>query len=331
MTASENFARSLVRSARTLDAPAAGAKERALEQLASAAATTATAAGAASGTAAVAAAPVKLGALAWAVAAGIALAGAGAYGVAHRTTAPQATSTATPVSMTVEPASPPTRARSAPSMSAATNDEPAPAATVNACLAAKLPESAPTTCSRPGKAVPFSIKNQCGADVDVFWVDDKCNEVFHTRLGQEQSWRRVSQSGHVWRIRDHATHALVKEFSPQRVPGAPELVHNAPRRTLPEVVVHANDRGKEEPPTECSGYGLPSSFKLKNERDDQIVVMWIGQECEEKYHQRVGPKQTVVMNGVDADAWRIRDAKTGEVITDISPDVPDTSTYVTVP
>ena len=129
--------------------------------------------------------------------------------------------------------------------------------------------------------------------------------------------------------------ALLKEFAPMRVPGAPELVQAAPRRTLPDVVVHAQDKvteaPKEEAPTACSGYGQPTKFTLRNDRAEQVVLMWVGFDCEEKYHERLAPEQSLVVNGVDADAWRVRDAKTGAIVTDILPEVPDTVTYVTVP
>ena len=72
------------------------------------------------------------------------------------------------------------------------------------------------------------------------------------------------------------------------------------------------------------------AFFEKRSQPDQLAA---GRSihCEETYHERVEPKHSVVINGVDADSWRIRDAKTGEVITDLVPEVPDTMTYVTVP
>ena len=328
----DDFASSLVRSARTLDVPADGAKSRALEGLASKALVATSAASAANVVATTV--PAKLGLFAWSVAAAAAIVGgAGGYEVGRVTSPRVETSVVAPSTISPDRAPEPPRvvAPASPAPAILTHSEDAARPPVNACLSAPLVDKPPTTCSHTGKAVPISIKNACGGDVDVFWIDDKCEEVFHTRLAPEASWRRVTQDGHVWRIRDHASHALLKEFVPQRVPGAPELVHNAPRRTLPDVVVHANDEGKEEAPLACSGAGLPTKLTIKNEHDSQIVVMWLSSECEEKYHARIEPKRSLVINGVDADAWRIRDAKTGAVITDVVPEIPDTTTYITVP
>jgi hypothetical protein len=312
----DDFARSLVRSARLLDVPKDGAKARALEHLATTAA--AAAAGAIAGVpaahagasaATTATLSAKLGAATWSLVAAAAVAGAvGGYGVGRAVSVPANEPRVVAPSPRLDPP---------PSLSSVVAQ---PASAV-----------APATCSRKGKPVPFSLENECGADVEVFWVDDKCEEVFHKRLAPGESWRQVSQDGHVWRVRDRATHALLKEFAPKRLPGAPELVREATRRVLPEVVVRPNEQAKDEVPAACSGYGMPTKLTVRNERDEQVVLMWIGHDCEEKYHERIGPKQSLVVNGVDADAWRVRDARTGEVVTDIAPEVPDTLTYVTVP
>jgi hypothetical protein len=186
--------------------------------------------------------------------------------------------------------------------------------------------------------VPFDLRNTCAGDVDVFWVGYDCQEVFHHRLANGESWQQVTQDAHVWRVRDHASHALVKEVSAQRLPGAPDLTHvgEGPPRVLAEVVVHDVDASaasttEEKPPSVCSGMGAPSKTTIKNERDAQIVIMWVGLDCKEKYWERVEPKKTIVLKGRDGDAWRIRDAKTAQVLVDILPDAPDTTTYITVP
>jgi hypothetical protein len=89
--------------------------------------------------------------------------------------------------------------------------------------------------------------------------------------------------------------------------------------------------GEEKAPPVCSGLGVPSKTTIKNARDAQIVIMWVGLDCKEKFWERVEPKKTIVLKGRDGDAWRIRDAKTAQVLVDVLPDAPDTTTYITVP
>lgn len=321
------FGKSLLDAARVRDVPAAGAKGRALDFVARAATTAATTAAASSAVAGAAKAKI-----AWALVAAAAFGGAAVgFGVSRATDPPapivvsraRDDGTSAPsvgVSRVGPPSAPPPLA---------SRDDAEVSPPRNACAA--LPDAPPARCSQTGRPVPISVRNGCAADADVFWVDGKCREIFHARLAPGESFERVTQDAHVWRVRDHATHALLKEFVPQRVPGAPELVRNAPRRALPDVVVRAGESAKDGPPAACSSAGMPTKFALKNERDAQIVVMWIGLDCKEKYWQFVDPKGSIVVEGVDADAWRIRDATTGEVVTDIPPDVPDTTTYVTVP
>lgn len=340
MTPAE-FNEALLQSAKRLDAPRDGAKARALAQLGAsgaAAAAAAATAGAGATTAATATAGIKMSVLAWSVAASFAVAGAGGYAIARATEhTPPIVSEPAKAHVAGMPASASTQAANEPVISHGATPvfsagDGAPAASANACTMHPLREAAPATCSRAGKDVHVDVRNGCTEDVDVFWVDFKCEEVFHKRLGPGEKFLRGTQTGHVWRIRDHATHALLKEFVPERVPGVPDD-YDAPLRTLPDVTVHAGDAAavEEKPPPACSGPGVKSKFTLRNDGDRQVVLMWVGLDCEEKYWERVEGKQTRVVNGRDADAWRVRDAKTGALVLDIVPDVPDTTTYVTVP
>jgi len=348
MTPAE-FSKALLQSAKALDVPAAGAKARAVAHVASAVgvAGAAGAAGAAAGGGAAlaggAAAASKGGLVMWSLVTA-AVVTAGVVGIAlSRESAEQRAPVAAgassggaasaPAASLVDPVAP---RGAAPAV--ASNHEEAPAAPVDACMMHPLADAPPTTCSKKGKPVLFDLRNTCAGDVDVFWVGYDCQEIFHQRLANGGSWQQVSQDAHVWRVRDHATHALVKEFSPQRVPGAPEVSHasEAAPRVLADVVVHDVDASiasatEEKPPAVCSGMGARSKTTLKNDRDAQIVIMWVGLDCKEKYWDRVEPKKSIVLKGHDGDAWRIRDAKTGQVLTDILPDAPDTTTYITLP
>ena len=363
MTPAE-FSKALLQSAKALDVPAAGAKARAVAHVASAVGAGAAAgAGAGAGAAGAAGAGAgggaalagaattsKLGLVTWSlVAAGVIA--AGAVGVALTRTADDHPTPVVAVAPSggapsVAPALVPdlgSTGGAAPA--AASGHDDGAAAAVDACMMHPLPDGRPTACSKKGKPVPFDLRNTCAGDVDIFWVDYDCQEVFHHRLPNGESWTQVTQDAHVWRVRDHATHALVKEFSAQRLPGAPDLTHagEGPPRVLADVIVHDVDASsgapgapgapgaEETPPAVCSGMGAPSRTTVKNERDAQIVIMWVGLDCKEKYWERVEPKKTIVLKGRDGDAWRIRDAKTAQVLVDILPDAPDTTTYITLP
>ncbi len=348
MTPAE-FSKALLQSAKELDVPAAGAKARAVAHVASAAgAVGAAGAGAAGGGALAggAAAATKGGLVLWSLAAA-AVVTAGVVGIAltrepAQPPAPVAAGASSGGAASVPAASmpDPVAPRGAAPAVASSHEE-ATATPVDACMMHPLSDGPPTSCSKKGKPVPFDLRNTCAGDVDVFWVGYDCQEVFHHRLANGESWKQVTQDAHVWRVRDHATHALVKEFSAQRLPGAPDLTHlsDAPARVLADVVVHDVDAStasgasatEEKPPSVCSGMGALSKTTIKNERDAQIVIMWVDLDCKEKYWERVEPKKAIVLKGRDGDAWRIRDAKTGQFLVDILPDAPDTTTYITLP
>lgn len=330
----EDFSKSLVRSAQTLDAPAAGARTRALAQLGQLAGS-AGAAGAAGAASTVASGVVrsKLAVAAWSLA-GVAALGAGGLALRHTPRErPRAVVEAPSAPAAAVVSAPRSGVEAPPRAPAASAPDAAAEAPADVCAAHALPDGPPVTCSHRGKAAPFDLRNGCAGDVDVFWVDYDCHEVFHKRLGNGDSFQQVTQDAHVWRVRDHGTHALLKEFSVPRLPGAPDLSHKLPPRALADVVLRPTDAviADEPVPSACSGAGLASKFTLKNERDDQVVIMWVGLDCKEKYWERLEPKHTRVINGRDSDAWRIRDARTGGLLLDIVPDAPDTTAYLTVP
>jgi hypothetical protein len=324
----EDFSKDLVRSARALDAPTAGAKARALTHLAAGAA----GAAGAVGSAAAGVARWKLALLATSLAGVAAVGGGVALTRAPRERA-RAASVAPPAPAPVPSSAPRPSPEPAPGAPAVGAPDAATEAPADQCAARPLPDAPPTTCSRRGKASPFDLRNTCAGDVDVFWVDYDCQEVFHRRLANGDAFQQVTQDSHVWRVRDHATHALIKEYSVPRLPGAPDLGHDLPPRALPDVVLRATDAviADEPAPPACSGAGAATKFTLKNERDEQVVIMWVGLDCKEKYWERVEPKHARVVGGRDGDAWRIRDARTGGLLLDLTPDAPDRTTYLTVP
>jgi hypothetical protein len=72
-------------------------------------------------------------------------------------------------------------------------------------------------CSGPGtQAVTLTFKNQTAdRSIDLLWVDQQCTEVRYATLGPGASHVQPTFVGHVWRMRDTATHALYKEYVPR--------------------------------------------------------------------------------------------------------------------
>jgi hypothetical protein len=123
----------------------------------------------------------------------------------------------------------------------------------------------------------------------------------------------------------------VKEFVSARVPGAPDFERDAGAARLPDVVAREGDAPlAEEKPIACSRMGPASTFTVKNERSDGLLIMWIDHDCREKFWRDVGPRSSQVVRGQEADAWRLRD-RTGALVADIVPAAPDTTTYISVP
>jgi hypothetical protein len=296
--------------------------------------------GAAASTAAAAhvAATAKLGATAWSLVALATLAiGAGGYAAVrfsargHDTVDVGSAATAPSEAQQREP-TPPPLATDRPVLAAATVADAGTSESAT-CPSQASADAPARACSHKGGSVAMDFRNACTHDVDLFWVDYRCEEVFHARLAPGESFMRVTQDGHVWRVRDHATRAILKEFVPQRAPGLPDVAHDAAPRPVAEVVIgpDAKVQVDDAPPPVCSGAGAPAKLKIKNERADAVSVMWVGLDCKEKYWERIEPHKALEIKGRDTDAWRIRDAKTGGVVFDIAPEAPDRMTYVTVP
>lgn len=91
---------------------------------------------------------------------------------------------------------------------------------VDPCM--PVSESAAIVCSMQGAARDVVFKNNCRREVDVWWVDYSCTEVFAERLGVGGSYRAASFVSHPFRVRTTpATGApgamkgeLLKDFGP---------------------------------------------------------------------------------------------------------------------
>lgn len=331
----ENFSKALLRSAKA-DAPLPNAKAEAMANVESALASSMSAAAAGNG----AAVAVKTFATVKVAIAAAVIAGAAGVGGGYelgRTSSHSPATTAAPAVQATEPAP----VRGAP-VAASTHVAPsgAPAgevATIDSCAAA--PEVASNKCSapKPGASVTFAIKTRCSeASLDVFWVDESCHEVFRGMIAPGATFWQDSWEGHVFRVRDHATHRLVNELTPARVEGAQdrEKYWKGPRTELPLVVVREGDKPiPEAPPPECTrGGGRAAALHVKNERKSELIaLMRVDADCKETgMPQMIEPGHTADVRASEGHAFRVRDMS-GALLQDIVPTFLDTSTYITVP
>jgi hypothetical protein len=211
----------------------------------------------------------------------------------------------------------------------------APAADV--CAAAEAVE--PNKCSTPkqGASVTFAVKTRCSeTSLDVFWVDESCHEVFRGIVSPGATFWQDSWEGHVFRVREHASHRLVRELSPTRVEGAVdrEKYWKGTRTELPLVVVHEGDMPIPEAAVpECTrGGGRAAILHVRNERKTEpIALMRVDFDCKETGKpQMIAPGATADVGCSEGHAFRVRDSA-GVLLQDVVPTFLDTSTYLTVP
>ena len=214
---------------------------------------------------------------------------------------------------------------------------PAPeAAPDDVCAAAET--IAPNKCSaKAGSSVTFAMKTRCSSSsVDVFWVDESCREVFRGIVAPGATFWQDSWEGHVFRVRDHATHRLVRELSPMRVEGAldRETHWKGTRTEPPLVVVHEGDAPiPESAVPECTrGGGRAAMLRVRNERKTEpVALMRVDFDCKETGKpQMIAPGTTAEVGCSEGHAFRLRDSA-GVLLQDVVPTFLDTNTYVTVP
>jgi len=223
-----------------------------------------------------------------------------------------------------------------PLVAAAKALETAPVATD---MCTPIPEAAPAKCSTAGgHTVTLALRSTCTTTtVDIFWVDFKCQEVFSGVLAPGETWNQETWDSHPFRLRDHATHRLVKEFVAPQVAGAPdrEKYLKGPPTELPVVVIREGDAPiAEAPPPECTrGGGRAATLHVRNERKDggMLALVTVDSKCKESPQVwRVEPGAAFDMPTSEGSAFRIRDAS-GALLADVLPTSLDTTTYLTVP
>jgi hypothetical protein len=91
--------------------------------------------------------------------------------------------------------------------------------TAQGCGAA-IAESTPTVCSTAGVThAELMVHNTCGAlTIEMFWVNYQCAEMTYGTVAPGQTFVNNSWVSHPWRLRDAATHALLREIPPLEAP-----------------------------------------------------------------------------------------------------------------
>lgn len=332
----ENFSKALLRSAKA-DSPLPDAKARAMTQMENVLSTAVNAAAAGNG-AMVAAKTLTTAKVAIAAAVMAGAVGLGGGYELGRASPPPAKTVAERRAPANEPA-PSLLASAAPAAhhapAAAASAAEAPPADLCAAAAAIEPNKCSTP--KPGSTVTFAVKTRCSeTSLDVFWVDESCHEVFRGIVAPGATFWQDSWEGHVFRLRDHATHRLVRELSPARVEGAVdrEKYWKGARTELPLVVVHEGDVPIPEAPVpECTrGGGRAAVLHVRNERKTEpIALMRVDFDCKETGKpQMIVPGATADVGCSEGHAFRVRDSA-GALLQDVVPTFLDTSTYITVP
>ncbi len=306
------------------DAPAPLARERALAAIAKA-------------TVPSAAVSVGIGASVVKVGLGAAaLVAVGALGGAYAARASGGGATAAPT--VIAAVVPPPAAAEAPATSPAYAPRPAAIAVqakaaparVDHCESVSLPEERPAKCSAAnGEPVLLEIVNTCSAAVvDLYWVDYQCKEIFYNQLASGATWRQGTFANHPWRVRDHATHRLLKEIA-----------------TLNETVIEpvsmadaTFEIGPGSPTAEpenprCSEAGFPIHIDVVNRRTSAVEMFRADEDCKEIFKGRVEPGDTWGQRTQTAHRWHARDAVTHALLKDFAADMNPLAEreYVVVP
>ncbi len=83
-------------------------------------------------------------------------------------------------------------------------------------------------CSEAGFGAEITVVNERSGDVEVYWLDYDCKEVFKGRLPPGDRWTQRTQDAHRFRARDATTHKLVKEFVVNPNAGAQRIYVSVP-------------------------------------------------------------------------------------------------------
>jgi hypothetical protein len=341
MSASE-FSKSILRSSK-IDAPLPHAKTRALahvEQAMKASTSIANAAATTANTITTTKLALAIGATA--IAAG-SLGVGGGYALARLSPRAQTTSTqsqaAAPSQTNLQSnATQPSIESHAPIVPSTNSGAPAssaaPVAAVDVCKTT-VGESTGKFSVSGGRAMTFALKSNCSQEeLDVFWVDLAGLEKYRGRLLPSELYWQDTWEGHVFRLRDHATHDLVKEISATPIDTAPDRLASwkGPPTEQPLVAIGPDQKPiAEAPPTECAHGGSRAAvWHFQNERKDVIDLVSVDSQCRETGLRFIEPGKKYDVSVSEGHAFRIRDTF-GALLLDVPPTSLDTSTYLTVP
>jgi hypothetical protein len=314
MDPGSQFARSLVDAGKT-EQPPAGATARAFGRLAGGSAATATSA---------------TGAFAWTggwtLSAVVVLAAAAGVALAVQRERAPTVSAETPAAPTVAAPEPSNPTPTSGPAAVAGGSTPAALGRGSLCERAEVPDYVPTACSQEGRHESMEVVNTCGDAVDVYWVDFKCRESFVGKLAPGETLDQNTYDTHPWRVRDHATRRLIKEWVGPRQPEPPAIPVQ-----LPDIVIREGATATEGTPQACSRASDKALLRFVNQRTSGVsVVFWITDDCKEVLQERLEPGETWTSSTFEAHPWRVRD-ETGALLVDFVPESVDQTVYVSLP
>jgi hypothetical protein len=201
------------------------------------------------------------------------------------------------------------------------------------CSSISLPDDPPAVCSTDGDPLLLTVVNTCSTEpVDLYWVTFFCEERFYKQIAPGQSVHQSTFDTHPWRVRDHATHRLIKEITPTRAgtkPWGPVVQAEELNR---HVVVTPEDHAEETQPRCSEGGGNPEAIEFVNARADEVADLYfVDSQCGEIFFTGLRPGEDLRRPSLSSHAWRLRDHATHRLLKDIPPSVPSTGARVTEP
>ncbi len=191
-----------------------------------------------------------------------------------------------------------------------------PVASPSQCSNVSLPEAAPSTCSTDGAPALLQLTNACGVEaVDLYWVNYKCQEVFYRQVKPGEMYAQATFATHPWRVRDHATHRLLKEIAATALPNLDAGSHH-PKKV--EIVVRTSAPPPEASAGLCSEAGFPAELVVVNDHKEPLEMFWLDYDCAEIFKGYVNPSERWEQRTQDAHRWRVRDAKSHALLKEFA-------------
>jgi hypothetical protein len=200
------------------------------------------------------------------------------------------------------------------------------------CSSISLPDDPPTVCATDGDPMLLTVANTCSTEpVDLYFVTFLCEERFYKQIAPGESVHQPTFDTHPWRVRDHATHRLIKEIAPTRPPTKPWGPVVQAEELNRHVVVTPLDHAEEALPRCSEGGGVPEVLEIVNARAGEADLYFVDARCSEVFFTPLRPGEDLRRPSFSSQVWRLRDHATHGLLKDILPSVPPLGATATEP